>query len=184
MTSRNVAVYGTCGLVLVACLAAANMPSQDPEPAAPRAMRPAPISPDAIAAQVQTEAARLHARMAEPPAPSAAVRNPFAFGTANAPGTRRALSAEHGAPLPGVVQAAVASDAPPAAPALLLMGIAEETTATGTHRTAIVGDAAETIYMVVEGDSLAGRYKVTKIGADAIELEDSATKGIRRLALR
>jgi hypothetical protein len=169
--------------VLVACLAAANMPSQDPEPAAPRATRPAPISPDAIAAQVQTEAARLHARMAEPPAPSAAVRNPFAFGTANAPGTRRALSTEHGAPLPGVVQAAVASD-PPAPPALLLMGIAEDTTASGTHRTAIVGDAAETIYMVVEGDSLAGRYRVTKIGADAIELEDSATKGIRRLVLR
>jgi hypothetical protein len=181
MTSRSVAVYGTCGIVLVACLAAANMPSQEADPAPPSAPRPARISPDAIAAEVQSEAARLHARMSAAPPPSAAVRNPFAFGTANAPGARHpALST--GAPS-GLVQATVASETP-AAPALLLMGIAEDTTGTGTHRTAIIGDAAETIYMVVEGDSLAGRYKVTKIGADAIELEDAVTKGIRRLALR
>lgn len=185
MTSRSVAVYGTCGAVLVACLAAANMPSQDPEPVAPRAARPAPISPDAIVAQVQSEAARLHARTAGAPAPSAAVRNPFAFAALNPQGPRpHALGT-------GIVQATVASDALPAvppAPVLVLMGIAEDTTGTATgtapHRTAIVGDAAETIYMVVEGDSLAGRYKVTKIGADAVELEDLATKAFRRIAMK
>jgi hypothetical protein len=64
------------------------------------------------------------------------------------------------------------------------MGIAEDTTGAAPHRTAIVGDAAETIYMVIEGDSLAGRYKVTKIGADAVELEDLTTKAFRRIAMK
>lgn len=181
MKSRSVAVYGTCGAVLVACLAAANMPSQEPEPAAPRAARPAPISPDAIVAEVQSEAARLHARTAGAPAPSAAVRNPFAFGALNAPGTRHQPSGT------GIVQATVASDAGPAGPpppVLVLMGIAEDTAGTALHRTAIVGDAAETIYMLVEGDSFAGRYKVTKIGADAVELEDLTTKAFRRIAMK
>jgi hypothetical protein len=64
------------------------------------------------------------------------------------------------------------------------MGIAEETTAAGPRRTAIIGGDGDTIFMVVEGESVAGRYKVTKIGADAVELEDQTTKGYRRLALR
>jgi hypothetical protein len=181
MTSRSVAVYGTCGAVLVACLAAANMPSQDPEPAPPRTARPAPISPEAIAAQVQSESARLYARRAQAPTPSAAARNPFAFGAPGAP------SPPQRTPSAGIVQAAVAADAPgaaSAAPALVLMGIAEDTTGAAPHRTAIVGDAAETIYMVVEGDALAGRYKVTKIGADAVELEDLSTKAFRRIAMK
>ena len=79
------------------------------------------------------------------------------------------------------------------------MGIAEETTASGPHRTAIIGlqqaqgdpgqsrglgGDGDAILMVVEGDSVAGRYRVTKIGADAVELEDQTTKAYRRLALR
>ena len=134
--------------------------------------------PDAIAADVQSQAARLHERLAEAPAPSATVRNPFAFGAPrvqHAPGTA------------DVVHAAVAADAVPglaAAPALLLMGIAEETTAAGPRRTAIIGGDGDAIFMVVEGESVAGRYKVTKIGGDAVELEDQTTKAYRRLALR
>jgi hypothetical protein len=36
----------------------------------------------------------------------------------------------------------------------------------------------------MEGQAFAGRYRVTKIGADAVELEDLLTGGFRRLALR
>jgi hypothetical protein len=178
MTSRNIAVYGTCGAILVACLAAANMPSQDADVATPRPARLPRLPPDAIAADVQSQAARLHARMAEAPTPAAAIRNPFAFG----------VRAPRAVPPPAnMVQAAVAADAAPAvapAPSLLLMGIAEDTTASGPHRTAIIGGDGDAIYMVVEGDSVAGRYKVTKIGADAVELEDQTTKAYRRIALR
>ena len=171
-------MYGTCGVVLIACLAAANMPSQDAEPAPPRAVR-ARIQPDAIAADVQSQAARLRARMADAPAPAANVRNPFAFGAAP--------RASRTAPRPSMVEATVAADAtPPVAPApsLLLMGIAEDTTPSGPRRTAIIAGDGDALFMVVEGDSVAARYKVTKIGADAVELEDQVTKGYRRLALR
>ena len=76
-----------------------------------------------------------------------------------------------------------AADVPPLPP-LTLMGIAEETTAAGPKRTAVIGGDGDTIYMVTEGQPVGTRYKVTKIGADAIELEDLLTKGYRRIALR
>jgi hypothetical protein len=37
---------------------------------------------------------------------------------------------------------------------------------------------------VVEGQAVGDRYRVTKIGVDAVELEDLVTKGYRRIALR
>ncbi len=170
-------VYASCGAILVACLAAANMPSQDPATEMRHAARVARVNPDIIAADVQQQAARLRQRMSEAPAPSSAVRNPFAFGEpGNAPRAPRSL-----------VHATVAADPEPAvapAPALLLMGIAEEATAAGPRRTAIIGGEGDALFMVVEGESVAGRYKVTKIGADAVELEDQTTKAYRRLALR
>jgi hypothetical protein len=178
MSAKSTAVYGSCGAILVACLAAANMPSQDADVATPQPARAARVQPDALAADVRSQAARLHERLSEAPTPSAAVRNPFAFGEPRA---------AHAAPRSDVVQAAVAADSTPAvaaAPALLLMGIAEETTASGPRRTAIIGGDGDAIFMVVEGESVAGRYKVTKIGADAVELEDALSKAYRRLALR
>src|SRR5579859_3757576 len=120
MTSKSAAVYGSCGAILVACLAAANMPSQDADVATPRPPRAARVAPDAIAADVRSQAMRLHERMAEAPVPSASIRNPFAFG---APVSRVARAA----PGADMVQAAVAADPAPAgapAPSLLLMGIA------------------------------------------------------------
>jgi hypothetical protein len=177
MTSRNVAVYGTCGLVLVACLAAANMPSQDAEPAAPRDARPARIAPDAIAVEVRSEAARLHARMADAPTPSSNPRNPFAFGAALR--TPRPASRE------GMVTAAVAPDPAPAiaaAPPLLLMGIAEETSASGPRRTRLSGHA-DTIYGRGRGfrrRPLQGH----EIGADAVELEIRDDEAPRRIVMR
>src|SRR5436189_178088 len=106
MTSRNAAVYGVGGLLLVACLAAANMPQDDETPI-----------------------------------------------------TRRPQ------------------------PTLILMGVAEETTPAGPRRTAVIGEG-ETIYMVGEGEAVGDRYRVKKIGADAVELEDVVSKAYRRLALR
>ena len=177
MSPRSAAVYGTCGVVLIACLAAANMPSQDSESGAPRPVHPAPVAPDAIAADVQSQALRLHSRMADAPLPAAHVRNPFAFG--ERPIARHAAG-RTGAALATAGPESVVAPEPP----LLLMGIAEDTTPSGPHRTAIIGGEGDAIFMVTEGESVAGRYKVTKIGADAIELEDQTTKGYRRLALR
>jgi hypothetical protein len=38
--------------------------------------------------------------------------------------------------------------------------------------------------MVAEGQELAGRYRVSAVGADAVELKDLVTGATRRLALR
>jgi Tfp pilus assembly protein PilP len=177
MTSRIATVYGIGGVLLVACLAAANMP-QGADPVAPRPARaPRPAGPDALAKEVSVQATRLHARMAQAPMPGANTRNPFAFNASHA--ARAESTVVHAA---SVDEPAPAFVAP--LPPLTLMGVAEDSTAAGPKRTAIIGGDADTIYVVSEGDTVGERYRVTKIGADAVELEDTVTKGYRRLALR
>ena len=62
--------------------------------------------------------------------------------------------------------------------------VCAENTAQGLRRTAIISGDADALFLVLEGQSVGDRYKVTKIGADAVELEDVITKAYRRLALR
>jgi Tfp pilus assembly protein PilP len=181
MTSGKTVAYGVGAALLGAYLAAANMPSGEPVPPA-RAARPAPRGPEALAGEVSAQAARLQARMAQAPVPDSNPRNPFSFGLPP-------RSARPAANTDGMVRATVAPEpisTPylPPLPLLTLMGIAEETTAAGPKRTAVIGGEGDTIYMVVEGQPVGTRYKITKIGADAVELEDLLTKGYRRIALR
>jgi Tfp pilus assembly protein PilP len=178
MTSARTAVYGVAATLLVAWLAAANMPAPvaSPRPRPPRAA--GSRGPDALALEVRSQADRLRARMAQAPVPDANPRNPFSFAapirTARATPGRDFL-----------VRAATVDEAPaPPLPALTLMGIAEETAAAGPRRTAVIGGEGDTIYMVAEGQPVGSRYKVTKIGADAVELEDLLTHGYRRIAMR
>jgi hypothetical protein len=180
MTLRKAAVYGVGGALLVAYLASANMPVQEFDPHRVNARPAGTAGTESLAVEVRSQAAKLHARMADAPVPSASVRNPFSFGAAP-----RAMRAGD-----SVVRAAVTPDPgvifPAAAPlpVFTLMGIAEEASPSGPRRTAIIGGEGDAIYMVAEGQAVGGRYKVTKIGADAVELEDLQTHGYRRLALR
>jgi hypothetical protein len=178
MTARKTALYGVGAALLFAYLAAANMPSQE-SPSTERAARPAATTgTESLAGEVRSQAARLHARMADAPVPDMNPRNPFSF----APSPR-------GVVRDGLVHAAVVPEAPPAVippplPTLTLMGVAEETLPAGVRRTAVIGGDGDTIYMVVEGQAVGDRYKVTKIGVDAVELEDLLTHGYRRIAMR
>src|SRR5260221_979805 len=166
MTSRKAAVYGVGAALLVAYLASANMPTQD-APLTERAMRPAPTGVESLAVEVRAQASKLHTRMAQAPVPDSNPRNPFSFGL-----TPRAGHAAASSPTPGtagMVHAVVAPDAvPPIAPlpALTLMGIAEETTAAGPRRTAVIGGHDDAGYMAVEGQADRTRYKVSKILGD------------------
>jgi hypothetical protein len=175
MTAGKTALYGVGGALLVAYLAAANMPSGD-RPAAPERTPSQSKSPDAIASEVQSQASRLQTRMSQAPVPEPNPRNPFSFGAVPRPRPSQ------------IVRAAVADDPAPAPmpppPMLTLMGIAEETTPQGLRRTAVIGGDGDALFMVTEGQPVGDRYKVTKIGADAVELEDIFTKAYRRLALR
>ena len=177
MTSRTAAFYGTGAALLCAYLAAANMPSQDvPPDRAPRAA--ATSGTESLASEVSAQAARLQTRMSQAPVPDGNPRNPFAFGAAPRP----PKAAER------MVHAAVAEDPPavlgPPVPALTLMGIAEDATPQGVKRTAIIAGDGDALFMVTEGQAVGERYKVTKIGADAVELEDLVTHAYRRIALR
>jgi hypothetical protein len=67
---------------------------------------------------------------------------------------------------------------------LELAGVAEQNTDAGVKRTAIVAAPGDQFYMVTEGQELAGRYRVSAVGADAVELKDLVTGATRRLALR
>ena len=175
MSSGRIALYCAGAALLVAYLAGANMPGGTPPESRDRVPPPAP-GPASIAAEVGSQAARLQARMAQAPVPDQHPRNPFSFGAAPR------------APHQATIRAAVADDAPapalPAVPSLTLMGIAEETTAQGPRRTAIIAGDGDALFMVGEGQAVGDRYKVSKIGADAVELEDLLTKAYRRLALR
>ena len=175
MTLRSAAVYGGGGLLLVACLAAANMPADDPRPPQ-RTPAASAAAPDALAVEVQSQAARLRELLAQAPAPGVNPRNPFSFNVARRTVPPSASVSEAPAAAPAVFT--------PEVPALALIGVAEETSPEGPRRTAIIGADGGALYMVTEGETIADRYRVRKIGADAIELEDLLTKGFRRLALR
>lgn len=179
MTLRRAATYGGLGTLVAAYLAAANSsPVQNGDAVRERSMHASATSgTQSIVSDVQAQAARLRARMQQAPVPEKNPRNPFAFAEI-APKPRPA----------DVVRATVA-DAPvvdpvPAVPALSLLGMAEDATPQGVRRTAVIGGAADAVYMVTEGETLIGRYRVSRIGADAVELDDLLTHGLRRLAMR
>jgi hypothetical protein len=180
MTIRRAALYVVGGTLLLAYLAAAdNSPARHSgQPRDDSARRTAQAQPDALAADVRAQAVKLRDRLATAPAPDAHGRNPFGFG---APSEPHAVGAPRG------VRAATIENAPapvPPDPPLTLMGVAEDAPAGKVQRTAIIGGTGDELYMVTEGDSVAGRYQVTAIGADIVELKDLQTGGYRRLAMR
>lgn len=137
----------------------------------PRMPRPSAESMqlDALVVNVQSQAARLRERLAAAPAPHPSTRNPFTFAEPpREPVPRAAVRAP----------AIVAAEAVPELD-LVLIGIAED----GATRTAIIQSGDE-LLMVTEGQTLRGRYRVGKVGADALELVEVETGAIRRLYLK
>ena len=172
--ARRAAVYIGGGALLVAWLSAANSPHRLDDVRSDPATTQAPPKED-LASAISAQASRLRERLAQAPAPASGRRNPFSFAPppvrATAPAARTTAAAE-----PSITQ--------PIPVPLTLMGVAEEPSPEGAHRTAIIGGPGEAIYMVIEGQAFADRYRVKTIGVDAIELEDLLTGGYRRLALK
>ncbi|HTH00132.1 MAG TPA: hypothetical protein VL882_07685 [Vicinamibacterales bacterium] len=168
MTPTRAAAYLGGGMLLAAWLASAagvGRPSIPPvENRSPEA-----VQLDALASDVQSQAMRLRQRLAAAPAPRATIRNPFEFVTLPPP--------------PAVIRTPVVSVPPvvdvPPEPNLVLIGVAED----GSTRTAMVQSGDE-LMMATEGQTLVSRYRVVKVGSDAIELADLVTGTTRRLFLR
>ena len=163
-------------VVLAAWLAAAASTSFAPIEPQPPARAAAQAGTERLAADMQAQAARLRQRLASAPVPQQPARNPFAFAVREAPRS----------PSPAVRAAAQAPQLPAAPPDLMLAlaGVAEQQFERGLVRTAVIMGPGDEIYMVTQGQTVAGRYFVAAIGADAVELKDSLTGSTRRLALR
>lgn len=110
---------------------------------------------------IEEEAERLRQFLDAPPHPRQTERNPFEF----APRAPR-LDAR-------VTTAAIGTAQPivPPGPKLTLDGIAEDEAPNGPVRTAIISAAGQ-LFLVKEGGLVTPRYRVARIGADAVELED------------
>jgi len=68
-------------------------------------------------------------------------------------------------------------------PALRLIGVAEDTSAGTTVRTAIIA-APDQLYVVREGERVMARYGVARISSDVVELVDTTDASALRLALK
>jgi hypothetical protein len=172
MSRTRAAAYLVGGILLAAWLASAAGVTMRPR-AVPLSRQSAEaIELDAVAANVQSQASRLRERLAAAPALQPSVRNPFAF-VERAPAPAPAAKAPPVTVTPPFIQRLIAE------PDLVLLGVAEE----GSVRTAMIGSGEE-LLMATEGQTVAGRYRVGKVGADAVELIDVGTGATRRLSLR
>ena len=148
-----------------------------------RTARPGPrpaevIQLDALAADVQAQAGRLRERLAQAPAPHAAIRNPFSFAPPPSALPRRPQVIERPAP------AVIDTPAEIPEPALVLIGIAESAKPGGAVRTAMITGEHGELMMVVAGQRILSRYDVVAVAADVVELRDIETGASRRLVLQ
>jgi hypothetical protein len=176
MTGKRAAAYSGGVLLLLAWLAsAAGLVRQRPTPE--QTAQPVETAGTTLlAADVQAQTARLKSRLASAPSPQNPVRNPFAFAEKETTSKRaRSAPIEPAAP-PPVLE--------PAEPAIDLVGVAEDTTPTGIVRTAIISALSGELFLVKEGELIAGRYRVKTVGTNSVELNDQLSGSVRRLTLR
>ena len=111
---------------------------------------------------IEQDAERLQKFLDAPPQPRQTERNPFEFAS-------RVQRLDVRAAEPATIQPA--RPIVPPGPKLTLDGIAEDAAPGGPVRTAIISAAGQ-LFLVKEGGSVTTRYRVSRVGADAVELED------------
>ena len=175
MTFTRATAYVGLASVLVSWLAGAAGLSLPLNPPSPQARRVEAPTTEALADDIQAQASRLRGRLATAPLPREPIRNPFAFAA-------RAVRPSRSTAAAGVKPAALTVPTPE--PPLQLVGVAEQATPAGIVRTAMITADSDELFMLIDGDTLGGRYRVKSVGADAVELIDLVTGTTRRLALR
>lgn len=178
MTLRRATLYVAGGTLLVAWFSSAASMSLGRNPRrAPQVVADSAPAQN-LAVSVQTQARRLKERLAVAPLPQQPTRNPFAFRPAAeirpAPVTRAAVPVATTAPVEMVIP-----DVP-----LLLVGLAEHRNGDVLVRSAAISSNGEDLIMAEVGTVIVGRYTVTSIESDAVEMKDGSTGRIRRLALQ
>jgi hypothetical protein len=172
MNARRAAIFVIVLAALAAWIAAAATSGvRDVRPLTPSA----PPAIDASGAALAGEIARLHDRLRPTSTPRFG-RDLFQFAAA------RPRVAAQTPPTPAVAPGLPPS---PAAPALTLIGVAQDAAESGTVRTAIISAPGQ-LLLVKEGDDVTvggSRYRVARISADAAELV-AADQTTLRLALK
>jgi hypothetical protein len=169
MTAKRAAIFVIVLGALAAWIAAAATSGvRDLKPVAPFA----PPAIDTSGAALAAEIARLHDHL-RPTASPRLGRDLFQFAAA-----RPQLAPSAALPAPPEL---VPPPAPavPAAPALTLIGVAQDAAEGGTVRTAIISTQGQ-LFLVKEGEevtSAGSRYRVTRISVDSVDLTagDEAT---------
>lgn len=170
MKVTRAAAWGLGGALMAAWLAAAAGTRTAVPPTAAQPDEPPPLS---LPPAIQAEAEKLRQFLDAPPRPHQAERNPFEFA-------RRPQRLEDRVAAPTFVP--VQPMVPPG-PRLKLDGIAEDAVPGGIVRTAIISAAGQ-LFLVTEGGSVTSRYRVARIGADAVELEDLLDGTALRIGLK
>ena len=165
------------GAALGACAwLAAAATSTNRDPVAPY-VRPAPLV-DTRSAELADEISRLHEHLRPSSAPRQPGRNLFSY-------LPRHVPVAPAAPPPPLQRPALTESmaARPAAPLMKLSGIAEDVTAGGVVRTAIISAFGQ-LFVVKEGELVTERYRVARISADVAELSDVVDGTVVRIALK
>jgi hypothetical protein len=174
MNLKRTATIVVVGAALAAWLAAAAT-SGSRETIAPILVKSPPI--DARGETLANEIARLHEHLRPAAVPRQPGRNLFSFAARQL----RPAPAPPPASRPALTEAPAA--ARPAAPMMKLSGIAEDATADGVVRTAIISAAGQ-LFLAKEGQNVTPRFRVSKISADVVELSDLLDGTALRLALK
>jgi hypothetical protein len=171
--NRTLTVVAISG-ALMAWFAAAATSKRDVAP--PIVIQPPRV--DLQGADLAKEIARLHDRLRPDAVPRQPARNLFSYHEAP---RREPVHVALAGAAPAISETAAASTVPQ--PPLKLDGIAEEDSADGPVRTAIISAEGQ-LFLVKPGDAVGPRYRVVRVGADAVELTDTIDNSIRRLALK
>lgn len=181
--SRAVLVLAALGLVLAWLAAAADRQAAAPRAAADHAPA-AHARAEHLAQDIRDQERRLRSQLDSAPQPTMSGRNPFTFDDRTPGGSRSApLQVASVAPALEAVMAAATPDPP----LLTLSGIAEDPAGADNpalpRRVAVLSGYGD-VFLARIGETIASRYEVTAIGADAVELKDLITGTTIRLGLR
>jgi hypothetical protein len=165
---RGILVSFGVTLVTVWLVASGLAPSRVPPT---ERLAPAPAAPDD--SERPTPVKRLRHQLSLMPETRPRDRDPFHFA---APPRTAAQVAPVDAP---------ATDAMPvvAKPRLQLLGIAQDVRDGRPVRTAVIGGMNQ-VYLVGEGDQMALRFLVKRVGVDSVEVEDMTDGSVVTLAWR
>ena len=171
MNVKRVLTLGIVGGAVVVWFAAASTSPNR----APQSIEIAkPTAVDVSGAELAKEIARLHERL-RPTAQPIESRDLFRY----APRASRAVPT---VPRPAIVEERAPVEPTTPSP-LTLVGIAEDQTADGTVRTAIVSGFGQ-LFMVKEAEAVTDRFRVQRISADTVQLEDQNDHTTLNLVLK